>query len=132
MRGINPATPRLKSRKSYFSSVPPLDPQTTRNLETQKQWQELTDSIPNCQKIQNFKVEERLPPSHELQWKEWQCLNRLRSGVGKTKELMLKWGYFPPNTNITCNCGLHPQTMDHLLTCKNKRDFLQSKRSDGM
>ena len=78
-------TPRLKARKSFLSSVPPLDLQTMRHLETQKQWQKLTDSIPNCHKIQNFKVEERLPPGRELQWKEWQCLNRLKSGVGKPK-----------------------------------------------
>ena len=56
------------------------------------------------------------PPGHKLQWNKWRCLNRLRSGVGKTKSLLLKWGYLPPGTDTTCQYGKENQTMNHLLT----------------
>ena len=76
------------------------------------------NNIPDQHKLQNFPVQEFLPPGHKLQWNKWRCLNRLRSGVGKTKSLLLKWGYLPPGTDTTCQCGKENQTMNHLLTCK--------------
>lgn len=36
---------------------------------------------------------ERLPPGNNLDWPVWKTLNKLRVGVGRTKENMRKWGY---------------------------------------
>ena len=36
---------------------------------------------------------ERLSPGNNLDWPVWNTLNRLRVGVGRTKENMRKWGY---------------------------------------
>ena len=46
---------------------------------------------------------------------EWQCLNRLRTRVGRCKYNMNKWGYCDDDT--TCDCTEEPQTMEHLLNC---------------
>ena len=118
MYGLTAALSRLKSRKSFFRTVPPLDKHTTHQLKTQNLWQNYTDNIPDQHKLQNFPVQESLLPEHKLQWNKWRCLNRLRSGVGKTKSLLLKLGYLPPGTDTTCQCGKENQTMNHLLTCE--------------
>ena len=99
MYGLTAAPSRLKSGKSFLRTVPPLDKHTTHQLKTQNLWQNYTDNIPDQHKLQNFPVQEALPPGHKLQWNKWRCLNRLRSGVGKTKSLLLKWGYLPPGTD---------------------------------
>ena len=108
----------LKSRKSFLRTVPPLDKHTTHQLKTQNLWQNYTDNIPNQHKLQSFPVQESLPPGYKLQCNKLRCLNRLRSGVGKTKSLLLKWGYLLLGTDTTCQCGKENQTMNHLLTCE--------------
>jgi len=51
---------------------------------------------------------------NNLDWLVWKTLNRLRVGVGRTKENMRKWGY--GEQDITCICG-QEQTTSHLLVC---------------
>ena len=109
---------RLKSRKSFLRTVPPLNKHATHQLKILNLWQNYTDNIPDQHNLQNFPVQESLPPGYKLQWNKWRCLNRLRSGVGKTKSLLLKWGYLPHGTDTTCQCGKENQTMNHLLTCE--------------
>ena len=104
--------------KSFLRTVPPLDKHTTHQLKTQNLWQNYTDNIPDQHKLQNFLVQESLLPGYKLQWNKWRCLNRLRSGVGKTKSLLLKWGYLPPGTDTTCQCAKENQTMNHLSSCE--------------
>ena len=118
MYGLAAAPSRLKSRKSFLRTVPPLDKGTTCQIKTQNQWQNYTDNIPNQHKLQNVPVQKSLSPECKLQWNKWCCLNRLRSGVGKTKSILLKWGYVPRDADITCLCGKENQTTNHLLTCK--------------
>ena len=96
MYGLTAAPSTLKSRKSFLRTVPPLDKHTTHQLKTQNLWQNYTDNIPDQHKLQNFPVQESLPQGYKLQWNKWRCLNCLRSGVGKTRSLLLKWGYLPP------------------------------------
>ena len=55
---------------------------------------------------------EDLPCRSSLSRKEWTTLNRARSGVGKTRDRLHKWGYA---NNPDCPCGETPQTMDHIL-----------------
>lgn len=64
----------------------------------------------------SINAKEELPPGADSSWAEWKCLNRLRSGTGRCKVTLKKWGYL--NTeDVTCVCGTEPQTMEHLLRC---------------
>ena len=52
MYGLTAAPSRLKSRKSYLKTVPPLDEHTTHQLKTQNLWQNYTNNIPDQHKLQ--------------------------------------------------------------------------------
>ena len=43
--------------------------------------------------------------------------NRLRTGVGRAKTVMRRWGYLDDAQSVDCDCG-EPQTMAHLLSCR--------------
>ena len=40
----------------------------------------------------------------------WRALNRLRTGVGRAKTVMRRWGYLDDAQSVDCDCG-EPQTM---------------------
>ena len=98
MCGLTAAPSRLRSKKSFLRAVSPLDKHTTHQLKTHNLSKNYTDNILDQYKLQNFPVQESLPPlpGYKLQWNKWRCLNRLRSGAGKTKSLPPKWGYLLP------------------------------------
>ena len=58
---------------------------------------------------------ESLPPESDASWPTWKTLNWLKSGVGRTKANLIKWGY--RTGDPSCNCGTETQTMEHLLQC---------------
>ena len=58
---------------------------------------------------------ESLPPGSNAPWPTWKTLNRLRSGVDRTKANLIKWGYHTGDPS--CNCGTETQTMELLLQC---------------
>ena len=58
-------------------------------------------------------VSQELPP--DAGYPVWKCLNRLRSGAGRTKVTLSQWGY--SDGDVVCSCGTEPQTMQHLLIC---------------
>ena len=62
------------------------------------------------------KCEWGTPPGADSSYAMWKCLNRLRSGVGRTKVTLSKWGYLNDRDAVR-DCGTEPQTMQHLLTC---------------
>ena len=64
-----------------------------------------------------LEVAESLPAGSEEDWLCWRALNRLRTGVGRAKTVMRKWGYLDDAQSVDCNCG-EPQTMAHLLSCR--------------
>ena len=64
-----------------------------------------------------LKPQEELPPGADTKWTEWKCLNRLRTGVGRSKVSLQKWGYLDTAEDVTCDCRTAPQTMQHLLQC---------------
>ena len=64
-----------------------------------------------------LKPSEELPTGAETRWIEWKCLNRLRTGVGRSKEFLQRWGYLGDSSDLKCECGTEPQTMQHLLEC---------------
>ena len=64
-----------------------------------------------------LKPQEELPPGADTKWTEWKCLNRLRTGMGRSKVSLQKWGYLDTAEDVTCDCRTAPQTMQHLLQC---------------
>ena len=61
-------------------------------------------------------AKEELPPGADSSWAEWKCLNRLRTGTGRCKVSLKKWGFLN-NDDAMCECGTEPQSMEHLLRC---------------
>ena len=56
------------------------------------------------------------PLGHGLPRKAWVQLNRLRTGIGKFGDSMVKWGF---GNNNLCQCG-EPQTANHIvIDCKS-------------
>ena len=106
------ATPkRLRSRGSFLSKVHPLGT-VSKEAERLTLWKERSPNPP----AMGLQPSEQLPPGADSTWPEWRCLNRLRSGVGRCKVALQKWGYLPEGQNTTCECGTVPQTMEHLLS----------------
>ena len=106
----DPARKRLKSRHSFLHSVEPLDGiARTRRLTL---WSSHLQTTPH--KL-SFIPKESLPPGSSETWPTWSSLNRLRTGTGRCKSLMQKWG-FNEDGQTTCECG-NEQTMKHLLVC---------------
>ena len=108
----NYSTPnrRLKSRKSFMATTIPLQ-STPENTRVQM-WKDRLSTIPDVTKME-IQPTESLPPGANEMWMNWKCLNRLRTGVGRCKETMHKWGYTVGST--LCDCGQEPQTMQHML-----------------
>ena len=50
----------------------------------------------------------------------WRALNRLHTGVGRAKTVMMRWGYLDDAQSVDCDCG-KPQTMAHLLSGHSDR-----------
>ena len=63
-----------------------------------------------------LEVAESLPAVSGEDWLCWRSLNRLRTGVGRAKTVMRRWGYLDDAQSVDCDCG-EPQTMAHLLSC---------------
>ena len=91
-------------------SVSPLDGSArTRRLNL---WSSHLQTTPH--KL-SFSPKESLPPGSSEAWPTWSSLNRLRTGTGRCKSLMQKWG-FNEDGQTACECG-DEQTMTHLLVC---------------
>ena len=108
-----PAPSRLKSRKSFLHAVQPLSqpPQTARLA----LWEEQRIAKQHLAKLP-IPTSEQLAPGHKSEWKLWKSLNRLRTGMGRSKTNLSKWGY-ADTADTACECGTSEQTMQHLLRC---------------
>ena len=108
-----PAPSRLKSRKSFLHEVQPLSqpPQTARLT----LWEEQRSAKQHLAKLP-IPTSEQLAPGHKSEWKLWKSLNRLRTGMGRSKTNMSKWGY-ADTADTACECGTSEQTMQHLMRC---------------
>ena len=111
--GTTAARKRLKSRKSFLNVVEPQDPEEYKL----RMWKERRYNLRNDVRMA-MPVAETLPPGFTAPWAEWKCLNRLRTGVGRCKANLKKWGYKDDDnsTDNLCQCGAE-QTMAHLLRC---------------
>ena len=105
-----PAKKRLKSRRSFLHSTESLDGSAHNQRVTL--WSNHLQSVTH--KL-SYGPSESLPPGSSEEWPVWLCLNRLRSGTGRCKVLMQKWGY-SRDGDTACACG-EDQTMQHLLVC---------------
>ena len=78
-----PASPRLKSRKSFLHFVDPLEGKITTWRE--EAWERNLEELSSSNHL-SIKSDESLQPESQLEWKKWgRCLNRLHSGVAGTK-----------------------------------------------
>ena len=102
-----------EGRKSFLHEVQPLSqpPQTARLT----LWEEQRSAKQHLAKLP-IPTSEQLAPGHKSEWKLWKSLNRLRTGMGRSKTNMSKWGY-ADTADTACECGTSEQTMQHLLRC---------------
>ena len=118
-----PGTPRLKSRRPFVPAAQELLKildsleisaarwtDHTWNLEWQSTSSRLHGFIPDAGPR---------PPGISLPRAAWVRLNRLRTGVGRFRSSMHKWGLAP---SAACECGAEEQTADHvILSCPRHR-----------
>lgn len=110
--GRVPPAQRLKSRRSFLSHVQPL---IASREETRLQlWTKRLEDDPPPTDM-GIPPSEALPPGSEAPWVQWKTLNRLRTGTGRSKAAMARWGYETGQT--TCECGEEDHTMQHCLVC---------------
>ena len=102
----------LKSRRSFLSHVQPL---TTSQEETRFQlWKKrLENNSPPTD--MGIPSSEALPPVSEAPQIQWKTLNHMRTGTGRSKAAMARWGYETGQT--TCECREEDHTMLHCLGC---------------
>ena len=108
--------PRLKSRRPFapcakelLSSVSPTE---TKADWTARKWQEKWTKSPTTlhKFIQN--PNERCK-GFDLPRQSWVRLNRLRTGVGRFKADMWRWGLAK---SPSCECGVERQTAEHIIS----------------
>ena len=109
-----PAASRLKSRKSFMRAVTPLD--SSASSSRLRHWKDSLTDVPASVKME-LEVAESLAAGSGEDWLCWRALNRLRTGVGRVKTVMRRWGYLDDDQSVDCDCG-EPQTMAHLLSCR--------------
>ena len=110
--GSEAANQRLKSKKSFLHTTPPLNmPSEEMRIELWK------NRLRECPLKLGFNIEpgEALAPDHQASWKEWRCLSRLQTGTVKTRSTLAKWGFH--NGPTLCKCGTADDTAEHLLGC---------------
>ena len=107
---------RLKSRRPFV----PAAQQLLKNVEdlglsaahwTNHMWN--TEWQNNTSRLRDFIPDaDPHPPGMSLARFAWVRLNRLRSGVGRFRSDMHKWGLAP---SAGCECGATEQTADHVV-----------------
>ena len=90
LHGQQPATRRLKSRKCFLSHTLPLN--SSKPAARLQMWKDRFIADPSTPSM-NICPAEALPPGAGASWLQWKSLNRLRTGVGRSKVDMAKWGY---------------------------------------
>ena len=109
-----PAASRLKSRKSFMRTVMPLG--SSASSSRLRLWKDSLTDVPASVKM-GLEVAECLPAGSGEDWLCWRALNRLRTGMGRAKTVMRRWGYLDDAQSVDCDCG-ELQAMAHLLSCR--------------
>ena len=108
--GPTPARRRLKSRRSFLTSVQPVH--FPAKVVRVNEWKRRLEEKAHAGLVNLY---EDLATGHDSPWLNWRCLNRLRTGYTCSKEQRKKWGYF--NGDTTCECGLATENTSHMLQC---------------
>ena len=108
--GHTPARRRLKSRRSFLTSVQPVH--FPAKVVRVNEWKRRLEEKAHAGLVNLY---EDLSTGHDSPWLNWRCLNRLRTGYTCSKEQRKKWGYF--NGDTTCECGLATENTSHMLQC---------------
>ena len=109
-----PAASSLKSRKCFMRTVAPLN--SSASSSRLRLWKDSLTDAPASIKM-GLEVAESLPTGSGEDWLCWRALNRLRTGVGRAKTVMRRWGLPDDAQSVDCVYG-EPQTMTHLLSCR--------------
>ena len=109
-----PSASRLKSRKSFMRTVTQLDSSASSGRFLL--WKDSRTDVP-ASVTMGLEVAESLPAGSGEDWLCWRALTRLRTGVGRAKTVMRRWGYLDDAQSVDCDCG-EPQTMAHLISCR--------------
>ena len=108
--GHTPARRRLKSRRSFLTSVQPVH--FPAKVVRVNEWKRRLEKKAHAGLVNLY---EDLATGHDSPWLNWRCLNRIRTGYTCSKEQRKKWGYFKGDT--TCECGLATENTSHMLQC---------------
>ena len=108
--GHTPARRRLKSRRSFLTSVQPVH--FPAKVVRVNEWKRRLEEKAHAGLVNLY---EDLATGHDSPWLNWRCLNSLRTGYTCSKEQRKKWGYF--NGDTTCECGLATENTSHMLQC---------------
>ncbi len=103
-------TPRLPSRKSFATTSELSMNEAPSNARTNA-WKRQYPNYSSYTSAVQPPVES-LPPGHNLPRRDWCALNRARTGVGRTGDNMVKWGF---SDQAMCPCGAEVQFMTHCL-----------------
>ena len=100
--GHTPARSRLKSRRSFLTSVQPVH--FPVKVVRVNEWKRILDEKAHSGLVNLY---EDLVTAHDSPWLNWRCLNRRRTRY--------KWEYF--NGDTTCECGQAAESTAHMLQC---------------
>jgi hypothetical protein len=64
-----------------------------------------------------LKPKAELPPGSDTKCTEWKCFNRLRTGVGCSKDTLDKWGYLDNSQDLKCRCDTPTNNAPFALKC---------------
>ena len=110
--GHTPARRRLKSRRSFLTSVQPVH--FPAKVVRVNEWKRRLEEKAHAGLVNLY---EDLSTGHDSHWLNWRCLNRLRTGYTCSKKQRKKWGYLNGDTQhvnaawqqiirLTC-CNVH-------------------------
>lgn len=66
---------------------------------------------------ENYPLRQENPGGVDLDWRTWQTLNRIRTGVAAVKTNKIRWNQID-HQDAFCDCG-EIQDMAHLMNCRN-------------
>ena len=105
--GHTPARIRLKSRRSFLTSVQPVH--FPAKVVGVNKWERRLEEKTHAGLVNMY---EDLVTGN---YSPWLNLNRLRTGYTCSQEQSKKWEYF--NGDTTCECGLAAESTFHMLRC---------------
>ena len=88
---------------------------TTTPLDNQPAIERVSLWVARSHNLNGLPPHEGLPPGANQEWAIWKSLNRLRSGVGRTKDNLAKWHLLKEPSALS-RCGAE-QTMQRLYVC---------------